>query len=224
MKQFPCSFVVALVALAVSADCRADYMNWSYTLGLNNGPTYTSGSSVVSFALNPAKTPGAATIAVGNLSTNSSSLSTDSFSAPYNLGLTLTDNATNASGTLMFHGTLAGNLGPTTSTLTNVISDPAERLTLSGHVYAVSLPGTTPISAPDKVPTALSAQVQVLVSGAPPVPVPRPQQVVRSEQVVGSEQVVHQNPEPSGLLLAGLGLSLCSVARRRRRGAFSPAR
>jgi hypothetical protein len=219
MKQFLCPFVAALVALAVSADCRADFMGWSYSWGLNNGPTYASGNSVVSFALNPAKTPGAATIAIGNLSTNSSSPSTDPFSSAYNLTLTLTDSATNASGMLTFHGTLAGNVGPTTSTLSNVISDPAQSLTLAGHVYAVSLPGTTPISSPDKVPTALNAQVHVLASGAQPVATPLPQQVARPEQVARSEQVVHQNPEPSALLLAAVGLSLCGAARRRRAAA-----
>jgi hypothetical protein len=108
-------------------------------------------------------------------------------------------------------------VGPTSSTLTNAISDPAQSLTLAGHVYSVSLPGTTPVSAPDKVPTALTAQVHVVASGAQAVPAPRPQQLARSEQVV------HQNPEPSGLVLAVAGLSLCSAARRRRRGAASPA-
>jgi hypothetical protein len=204
MNRLSCAVAAVLGTLAVGGSGRADYMNWSYTWDLNKGPTFTAGHSLVSFALNSDKTPGAATVAVGNLSTNSTSPSTDSFNAPYNLTLTLTDNATNASGALTFHGTLAGNVGPTSSTLTNTISDPAQSLTLSGHLYSVTLPGTTPISAPDKSPTAFNGQVLVSVAGShgpPPASVP-----------------AVQNPEPSGLLLAVVGLSLCGAARRRRRG------
>jgi hypothetical protein len=201
MKWNSGPWTAVVVVLLAGGVCRADFMNWSYSWELSKGPTFTSGNSLVSFALNADTSPGASTIALGNLSSNSTSTATDSFNVPYDMLLTITDKTANTSGTLDFHGSITGNVGPTSSTLKNVFSDPSQSLTLSGHVYTVTLPGTTSIPAPNSSPLSLTGQVVVSLGPIPPV---------------------QKTPEPSALLLATLALPLLA-ARARRRLSFPTA-
>jgi hypothetical protein len=191
-----------VLGLLAGSSARAEFMNWSYSWDLNGGPTFTSGQTNVSFALNRDSAPGGATIGVGNLSTNSSSTGSDSFNTPYTLTLEITDKTTQDTGTLTFHGLISGTVGPTTSSLKNTFSDPNQSLTLDGHVYSFRLDPSTTIPSPDQAPAAVHAQVSLHI---PVDPVPFPP--------------VKRAPEPSCLLLAGLGLSLCGAAGLRRRRA-----
>jgi hypothetical protein len=212
MKQL--ASIVAAVGLvtAGATNSRADYLNWSYHWALSDGPTFTSGFSNVAFALHPGASVGASEIPVGNFSTNSASPSIDSFHATYGLTLTLTDNATKDAAHLTFHGTLTGSVGANSSSATNTFSDPTQSVTLDGHVYHVTVDSTTGVKGPNDGITAISAQVSVAnASGS-------------GSNAGGGTQspggsgppTVHQSPEPSALLLSGLGLCLSISFRYRR--------
>ena len=81
---------------------------------------------------------GAGSIPVATMSTTSSATATpDSFQGtPFTFGVRITDNATNASGTLTFDGALKGDLTSTSSSALAAFSpDPGSpaSLVLSGH-------------------------------------------------------------------------------------------
>jgi hypothetical protein len=206
----PVAALAALVVALGTGGARAEYLNWSYgwSLGPGQGPTIISGTTNVAFALSTGGNTGAATIAVGTLSTNSSTTGTDSVNAPYDLTLTLTDNATHDAGKLTFHGLISGSNGPTSTSLANAFSNPSQSLTLDGRAYQVSLDPTTTIGGGKDAPVPVSAQVSVAdttgkgTGGGVQSP---------------STPQVQQAPEPSAVLLASLGASLFVVARRRRR-------
>src|SRR5205085_6419824 len=139
---------------------RADfYSNWSFSWNVDpiSAPANAGGpGGVPTGSAAFAATSGAngdTTIPVAFVSTTSTTTTNpDSFSnVPVTLGLTITDNATNASGTLTFAGLLNGQLTPTTSTVVGTFSlDPSSptSLTLSGHTYQVTVDSSLALPAP----------------------------------------------------------------------------
>ncbi len=192
--------LAVLAAVLAAGGARADYLNWSYGWALSGGPTFKSGFTAITFAVGSGGSTGTATIPVGSFSSANLPEGSPGFFAPrYSLALTLTDNATHDSGTLTYHGFFSGTPGG--AGMSNFFSDPDQSLTLDGHVYHVTLDSSTPIGGPQDPPASVWAQVSVSGTSAGGV-----------QRLIGASQ---QAPEPSGLLLAGLGAVLFLGARRR---------
>jgi hypothetical protein len=179
--------------------------SWKWSLGPGQGPTFASGNTNVSFALQPGAATGSADLPLGSLSANSASPGLDAFSASYDLKLTLTDNQSKATGSLTWHATISGNVGPDSSSLTNNITGPlSQTLVLAGHDYKVTLePNPANIPAPSSNSRAL---LDALVSVTPD-----------SGGTGGGGGGVGKTPEPSALVLASSALCLAGVFCRRRR-------
>jgi hypothetical protein len=203
--------VAAFVTLATAAAVRADFLNWSasWSLGQGQGPSFISGLSNVAVALSQPGAGGSA-LSVGNFTVNSVTTEADGFNAPYDLSLKITDNTTHDSGTLTFHGLISGDTGPTSKGLLNTFSNPSQTLKLDGHTYAVSIDPSTLLPDTNHGAVPLHASVSVSDGGKVPGPPGPPE---------------HLAPEPSALLLAGLGLAACAGAvKRRRKGAAEATR
>jgi PEP-CTERM motif len=113
----------------------------------------------------------------------------------YGLTMHLTDNASHTSADLNFSGAFSGTLGSTFA-LTNSFKSPlTESVTLGGNLYNVTVGLYVPPQ-PGKA-GSLGANVSVTGSGQPP-------------------PVVHSVPEPTSLVLAGLGLSALGLRCWRR--------
>ena len=106
----------------------------------------------------------------------------------YTLALKITDNATHDTGTLKFNGSIGGNLSATSSTLLNTLTSASPSLTLDGHIYTVNIPSVT--LAP---PTSPQQNILATVS-------------VRNVPIGASN-----TPEPTSLVLGGLGFSLFGI-------------
>jgi hypothetical protein len=196
--------VAALVGLVTAPGARADFLNWSasWSLGQGQGPTFVSGLSNVAVALSK-PSPGGAALSVGNFTVNSVTTEADAFHSPYDLSLKITDNTTHDSGILTFHGLISGDTGPTSKGLLNTFSNPSQTLKLEGNTYTVNIDPSTLL--PDTNHGAVPLHASVSVTGGPSQGPPGPPEKLA--------------PEPSALLLAGLGLAACVGAlKRRRRG------
>lgn len=198
MKRLSAPFGTTLVVLlaAAASQARADYLNWTYTANPNvagvsvNSTSPTGGASVT---LTDFSTPqsGATSIPVIAYVTSTSSTTGVNFGpsantpSTYNLAVTITDNTTHDSGTLNFAGSLAGALSATSSSLVNTLTPvTSNTLTLDGHKYTITIPNVT-LAAPTS-----------------------PQQdIMASVSVTPSTPVGNGTPEPTSLLLGGLGFS-----------------
>jgi hypothetical protein len=134
--------------------------------------------------------------------------------------VTITDNATHASGTLTFEVALKGNLTATSSSAVAAFSpDPGgpASLVLGGHTYQVSVNPGLALPAPGAPPALLGASVSVGPAAVPPVVIPA---------VVGGGPVgpvVQSVPEPPAFALAGVAAAALGLAGwRHRRGRVAP--
>lgn len=127
---------------------------------------------------------------------------------PYTDSITITDNASHTSGTLTFTGLFNGTLSPSQANITNTFTGKTiQTLLLGGHLYTVHLDQyipPTPTSA-----GAFGADITVTTnsggggSGG-------------GGGGGGSGGGGHHAPEPSSLILAGLGLASFGVGYWRR--------
>jgi hypothetical protein len=194
--------LVGLVLLLAPASARAEPVSWSYSWSSSPGVVTSDDGSPGSVTFVPGSGGPMLGSAVGGDNIQAASLVA---SAPasglatfsnkgYGLTLTLTDNASSATGSLTFSGALSGTLG-STNDLTNTFTGATTKsINLGGHEYTVGLglyvpplPGT---------PGSLGANITVVPGpGNPPSP------------------PVNDVPEPTSLLLAGLSLSALGVRR-----------
>jgi hypothetical protein len=192
--------VVALAALLVTGTASAEPVSWSYFWSPTPGVVTSDDGTLGSVTFLPNSGGPMLGSAVGGDNIQAASLTA---SAPasglatftnqgYGLTLNLTDNASNATGSLTFGGALSGTLG-STNNIANTFTGPAvQSLNLGGNEYTVGLGLFVP-PAPG-TPGSLGANVLVVTGpGSSPAP------------------PVNDVPEPATLLLAGLGFSALGV-------------
>jgi hypothetical protein len=204
---------VLLAALAVfilASPSRADLIQWGFSWTNTPSLTADSGMGGVSFS-NQAAIPAAGNTSV--VATNLTLVSTapaahpDTFNnaGTYTLTLRLTDAASTQSGTLSWTGKLGGSFSMNSAAVTNTFLSPiTQELDLGTNAYTVTIGGYLPPGPPGtQNPGAIGATVEVssLIPGGDPGTSGGP------------------SPEPSSLLLCGLGAAGCALAGWRRRRA-----
>jgi hypothetical protein len=188
--------------LLAAAVARADLVPWSYnwTPGAPAVLDDTADGGKITMTNEPTgKAVGSSDIVATNLKTYSKAdpASPDQFTNKgYSLVLALTDNDSHQAGTLTFTGVFNGTISAQNSNITNTFTGPAtQKLLLGHHLYTVTIGQFTPPAPPGSVNSgSISATAQVSVN---PVP-------------------VSQTPEPSGVVLAGLGLSCLGLVSWRK--------
>jgi PEP-CTERM motif len=215
-------------AAACPGATRADfYSNWSFSWNFNpvgtalpgfvpaNSPAATGGAQFAA----QSGTNGDGTIPVATVTTTSSAGGTvppDSFKkVPFTFGVTITDNATKATGTLTFDGVVNGNrLTRTSSDVSAHFSlDPGSptSLALSGHTYRVKVRPDLALPAPKALPKLLDAAVTVGPAGTG-----GGNNGNGNGKGGGGGGTAQSAPEPSAFALAGIAAATFALARRRR--------
>jgi hypothetical protein len=211
---FPATAAALLLLLGGTA--RAEMVGFSYQWTVLPTSVFPGGTGSVTLASAPDGTAqaelnkNAPTFIPGATVTTTSSATEppDTFDTPFSMKLHLTDTASGLFGDLDFSGTIAGTLTATASSLTATFDEPfIKTLKLGTHVYKVQIdPALVSLPAPGASSPA-SIDARVTVAGRIDEPPP-----------------TINTPEPSSLLLAGLGLPLLAAARRwRRSGAAARA-
>jgi len=201
------AWAMALTVLA-SSPVKADPIAWGFDWSATPGAV-TAGTGKVNLSNEPPHLAfDNSTVVATNLKTFStaSPLTPDKFGSMdgyYLLTLHLTDVASSKSGFLYFFGKLGGSFSMSNANVTNTtLSNPNQQLTLGGTTFLVSLNSYTPPGPPNQGNLgSIGAFIQV---------------------VGGNGHIADKAPEPSTMLLAGLGAGLGGLAawrRRRRRAA-----
>jgi hypothetical protein len=205
MKRQSVLAAVLAAVLGAAPAAQADLIAWSY----NWEPSTMSlagdgGSGKITLTDQPAKNAsGNSDTVATNLRVFSSAprTSPDTFThAAYSLNLTLTDLASHQSGRVIFTGFFNGTVSASSSNLANTFTGPTmQQLHLGNDIYTVTIDKYSPPGPPGVVNSgSISAHIDSNLQVDPPPP-------------------VHSAPEPSSLLLAGLGVSgLCLGWRRLR--------
>jgi hypothetical protein len=204
-RTLPLAVAFTAVALTATA-ARADQIGYGYDFQTPAPVTGDDGNlGAVSFATtNPGHASGHALLTAASLAvvTAAPLNNPDTFSGQtYNVAIDLTDDASGKTGSLNFIGKLFGSLTPVDANITTSFDPPTKTLVLGNDKYTVTL---GPLVQPDgnnpTVVGTLMATVDVQAVGLPVV------------------EPAAQAPEPSALLLAGLGVA-AALARRRGRPA-----
>jgi hypothetical protein len=233
MKKSLVSFAAAVLALlVVGAGVHADSIPWGYSAS-TPPPISASSSPLSSIAFNGASgiASGSSGIIVYSLTTNSSAIDSapDSFTnVPFNLAINLTDikstgsssssaisngvvnfaglfNASNVTGKSLLPGvatftSVPGNISATSASLTLGADD------TGWNTYTVQIGSFTPPGQPGGAPGSIEAIVTVSPGASSGSSGGNP------EPPVGEPNAA---PEPASLVMAGLGLPLIVLLRRR---------
>jgi hypothetical protein len=206
-------------------------MNWSYHWSISPAPVQASGTGTVSMALGWGG-PGADKILAAAVTTSSVAPinQPDFYYKNFNLTLHINDNTSHQSGQLTFAGHISGLVSGSNANLHMYISTPLEYLKLGREIFSVRLPASMLLLKPGAsyVPT-MYATVQTW-----PWTPPAHQPVTPNALVGGSAlpnvspaavPAAATTPEPSTLVLAGLGVSLLGFGGigRNRRPPLRPA-
>jgi hypothetical protein len=178
-----------LVLLWAAAAGRADLIHWTYNWSASPANIFADspGTGYIHLTDEPGNSAaGSSDVVATNLQVHS----TATVARPavftnksYTLGLSLTDTASGASGTLAFTGVLSGTATAGSANITNTFTGiTVQTLQLGSNVYTVTMGPYTPPGPPDQANSG-SIGAHALV-------------------------VIHHLPEPGGLLLGGIGLSL----------------
>ena len=186
---------------------QAGFLNYSYHWSISPSPVLSSGTGTVAMALGRGGVGSSRDLAMAvTTSSDASARRPDVFYKSFSLTMHLTDNASHRSGNLTFHGTVFGTLSSHSAHLIERFSTPLEHIRLGNHVYYVRLPSAFWLAPPGSshVPTIYATVWD------PPV----------SPQPVGASTPIHTSsvpggagsaPEPSALVLAGLGAGLAAA-------------
>jgi PEP-CTERM motif len=197
--------LLALFALAVAATAsRADQIGYDYNFLTPLAVTGDPGNlGAVSFATTAGgHLDGHAVVAAATLGalTSAPASAPDHFSGQsYDLTLQLKDDASGKSGTLTFVGKLFGTLWSTNVNVTTSFDTPTNSLVLGNDTYTVKM-GPFIFDPNPTVVGSLTATIDVQAGGG----------------ATGPSTQVADAPEPSALVLAGLGAA--AVVGRWRRG------
>lgn len=215
MKRSTLFFTAALVAMiSLGGSVRADVIQWQYAWQ-SSPVAVAAGTGGIAFtSTSPSQTNPLGLSAAGNsdiVATNLYVFSTASPTTPDNLGagaaysltLTLTDSASGQSssnaGNFTFTGLLTGTFSASNSNITNTFTSPTtESMVLGGNTYTVTIGPFSPPGPPST--TNITGSIAAYVQVTP-----------------GSGTGVQDVPEPSTMLLAGLGLSFLGGAAWRKR-------
>lgn len=211
------SFVV-IVGLLMEGAARADYMDWSYHWSISPSPVLSSGTGTVSQALGwPGNGATRILAAAVTTSSDASASKPDYYNKTFRLTLHLMDRATHQSGSLTFIGYIRGTLTATSAHLLEMFRTPTEYLRLGKHIYSVELPHYVRLMPPGSlvVPTYY-ALVRVWNVAPPPKVPPRMMAASVMMASIASVPASASTPEPSSLVLGGLGAVLlaCSALWR----------
>jgi hypothetical protein len=189
---------------------QAGYLNYSYHWGISPSPVFSSGTGSVAVALGRGGV-GSNRILTEAVTTSSSAPAThpDVFSKSFNLTLHLTDNASHQFGNLTFHGTITGTLSASRANLVEKFSTPVEHITLGGRTYYVELPSSVWLRPPG------SALIPAVYANVWTV-TPPPHRTAMTAALIHTASVpvgAGAAPEPSALVLAGLGTGVIAALR-----------
>jgi hypothetical protein len=192
---------LALLLLCPLA-ARADPIGFEYNFQTPAAVTGDDGNlGVVSFSTtNSGQASGTATVTAAKIAavTAASGSNPDTFSGEtYTLTLQLNDDPSGKAGSLTFNGRLFGSLTATAANITTSFSSATQQLVLGNDLYTVSVGPLVPPTTPN--PTVVGTLFATV--SAQPNDVSTPALA----------------PEPTGLVLAGLGVTGILVARRMRR-------
>jgi hypothetical protein len=185
-----------------------DNVQWTYNFSpaspsLSSAPPGTGG---ITFTNEPTKSAvGSSDVVATNLRVFSATDGTSPekiTDAAYKLSLVLTEteNGVTSTKTLTLTGALTGTLSKSNANVTNTFTSPAsQQVSLGSFLFTLTNPSFTPPGPPDQTNAgSISAHVAVTSAGTPPPT---------------------QSPEPSSMLLAGLGLTVLGGAAWRKRQA-----
>jgi uncharacterized protein (TIGR03382 family) len=207
MRLSPATLAGVALALSLAASsAHADPILWTYNWSRSPGEILADAPGTGKILLTDEKATqaaGSSDIVATNLSTQSTATAADPdvfTHKDYTLSLAITDTASGQTGVLTFTGYLWGTLTAQSANIHNQFTGPQTlQVVLGQHLYTVTLGSYTqpgPPSASNKGAISGHADVSVFV------------------------QTV---PEPSGLVLAVLGMSLLGLSRRRRPPPLRPA-
>jgi hypothetical protein len=212
--------LAGLASLTLAAPVRAEQIPWSFTSTLMAGTDPASAVTGASTNLTLFSDSGNGSVQLNgdsnsnpNGTTNLVPMSLQVLTGPsttpaaqfntngaYTLFLTITDGSTGATGTLAFSGKLGGSFFDSSMNLTNTFADPTtQSLTLGNHVYTVTVSNDP-------------------ANGGYAPGSPQGTQFFGS---VGAHVAASDLPEPSTLLLGGLGLIGGTLIGWRRRRALA---
>jgi hypothetical protein len=221
----PIACLIAIAALCgISSTTRADPIAWDYSWVRNSSVIPSDPGSFGAIAMKDAPSGhevGPALLLATRLQAFSSAPSStpDPFSnRPFSLTLRLTDDASGNSGTLTFQGSFTGTLSATSANLAAAVDQPSGQfLSLGGHSFGVNLTVTPPGSPSSGTLGLIQAQVAFSAT-APPVSQPSPSgsgSVPPPPSQMVPPSTALSSPEPSNLVLAGLGLIFLGCASLR---------
>ena len=180
---------------------------WSY-FWTTTTPLVGSNGAGVSIMPASGSGSGASDIVAANLSVISSAPAEtpDPVNGGWNLTLHLTDNVSGNSGTLLFTGQFTGTVSASASSVDSKFNDPTvQSLSLGAHLYSATIGLYTPPGLPGTtLKGAIGANLALSDlpgSAPPPEPPPSPPPPPPSPPPVVNA------PEPSGLVLALMGVS-----------------
>jgi len=219
-----------LLGTCAATPVRAE-PGWSYNWTTTT-PLVGSGGSGVSILPASGSGSGSSDIVAANLAVISSApaATPDPVNGGWNLTLHLTDTASGNSGTLLFTGQFSGTVSASSSSVDNMFNDPkVQTLSLGAHLYTATIGLYTP---PGLTGTTLKGAIGANlalsdVPGSVPPPVPPTGPPPSPPPPPPSPPPVVKSPEPSGLVLALMGVSSLGLGwwngRRSRRTALALA-
>jgi hypothetical protein len=196
--------LAALAVLGPVAGARADFVTWTFSTSPTSSlPADSPGTGSIDLTGAAGTRTGPSQIVVASLKNTSSSSTLENMvtGGGYQIDVTITDSASNTSGTLTFLGKLTGVFFAGGTGLSNSFLSGTESLTLGGNVYDVSLSSYLP-AGPASATLLGGIGATVSVNGEVPGGNPTPSSV---------------SPEPGSLLLCGLGAAGFALAGWKRR-------
>ncbi|HXG08152.1 MAG TPA: PEP-CTERM sorting domain-containing protein [Gemmataceae bacterium] len=210
-------FTASLASLLLAwTDARAAFVHWSYNWSRVPADVVSAdafGTSRISLTDEPlGRATNSSDIVATNIRTSSTApraTPNNFLDAAYTLTLRLTDDASGETGTLSFSGVFNGTLSSSSADISTTITSPlTQSLTLGGNEYIVTMDAYSPPGPPGiNNAGSLSAHVEV-----------RPAQ----DSGGGEPPPPNDTPEPSTVVLSGLGLSLFGAVGWRRWKARRP--